>query len=440
MNLNIMDPKQIEINKIKNLQYISFYDVTLPMKNGNLTQNVLVPALMVKADGKTFNYSVMDKDFVRFVHKVITVYHKEKDKAPVEGATPSLIPNGIVFDNEYSKKIFEDARFLDENELVGFYYDKDSYDNTLMFEIDEVNNTMDIIRYVIKDFAALTNTTINLSTRWKGYRNRYRNEAEKNGKLTNIVIEYKKQSDNEYHVKILNIGDLGQEYNVIIRFLDNQVYIFGKYGDIEVTTEIIIDDNGARFLYYVYQKRNPIIYNSGDLEITDMPYDNIVNLDSKDEFTWYKLPWNAYIGKSTKISEVDKATSISTNHIMYLDIIGDNFYKREFYNKKLSREKTKTQQRVKITVDEFRKRTIGFKLDEDNFLIETSFKKALGDGEYQDKLINRYFYHVVKAKDIKEIKKDNLKPVTKDLVTDKAHLVDDKKIKRIGERKNGKSV
>ena len=60
---------------------------------------------------------------------------------------------------------------------------------------------------------------------------------------------------------------------------------------------------------------------SSDLEVVKMPHENIVNLDSKDEFTWYKLPWNAYIGRNTKVSEVDKTTTISTNHIMYLDIM-----------------------------------------------------------------------------------------------------------------------
>ena len=434
MILNTMDQKLIEINKIKNLEYISFYDVTLPVKNGNLTQNVIVPSLMVRADGKTFNYSVMDKDFVRFVHKVITVYHKEKDKAPVEGATPSLIPSGIVFDNEYSKKIFEDARFLDENELVGFYYDKDSYDYSLVFQSDEIKTIMDIVRYVIGDFAEFTKSKIKLSDDWHGYKKGFRNNAIKNNKPVEVKMKYRKINDNEYEVKIFNIGDFGLEYVVNIHFMDNQIYIVGKYGLIETVSEFKLEEDGATYVHFVYKGDEPLMYDSSDLEVVTMPHDNIVNLDSKDEFTWYKLPWNAYIGRNTKVSEVDKATTISTNHIMYLDIMGDNFYKREFYNKKLFREKTKTQQRIKITVDEFRKRTFGFKLDNDMYLIETCFKKALGDGEYQDKLINRYFYHIEYANNLDEIKTDTLRPVTKNIVTDKAHLLQEEKVKRIGER------
>jgi hypothetical protein len=430
-----MESELVRINKIKNLQYVSFYDLSVPRKDGNITRNVLAPALMVKADGDTYNYSIADKYFVHYVHKVISVYRKEKKKVYLEGAVPSLIPDGIEFHDANSKKILEDARFLEGKEITGFYEDKDSYENSLLFQIDEVKSIMDIIRYVINDFSNFVDIKIKLSDKYAGYRNNYKIESEVNGLFTYLLVRYNKISDNDYQVTISNLNGACRPYVVDIQFLDNRINIVGKYQRLTIGSEFRVDETGGSYLKYSYSDGKQIFYDTGDLEEVDVPNKNLVNLDHDNELTWYKLPWDAYLGRTVLVDELDVTTKIQTNQIIYLDVIGDNFYKREYYTKKLTRDKTNTQNRIMLTVDALRKVTFGFKLNDDNYLIETSFKNALGDGEYQEKYINRFFYHLAKANDVNGIKKENLIPITKDIISDKNDLLREEKVKRIGEKK-----
>lgn len=429
-----MDEKLIEINKIRNLEYVSFYDITVSDKDGNIKRNVLAPALMIKADGKTLNYSIMDKFFGAYVHKVISVYHKEKNKTPVEGAVPSIIPNGISFDNENSKKILEDASFLEEKDITEFYNNKDSYDDTLIFEIDDIKAIMDIVRYVINYFAIFNKKAIKLSDSLKGYHTKYSIDGEIEKKLVTLRIRYKKISDNEFDIEILNLAGVCKSYNVKIRFMDNRVSINGKCDDLEICNEFKIDQDGGSYINIVYWNKQMVLYEPGELEKVNVDYNNLVNLDNENNLVWYQLPWNAYLGTNTIDEEVNEKARIITNHIMYLDVIGDSFYKREYYKKILARENAKTKRVFKITVDELRKITFGFK-DRDHYLIETSFKKALGDGEYQEKYSDKYFYHIVRTSELSNVRRDTLIPVTKNIVSNENDLLEREKVKRIGEKR-----
>ena len=433
MNYNVMEKDLMDINKIKNLEYVSFYDFTVPKKDGNIDRRVIAPALMIKADRNTLNYSVMDKYFVPFVHKVIAVYNKEKNKTSEDDAVPTLMTERIVVDAK-SKAILENASFLEGKEITGFYNGKDGYNDTLIFQKDEVRSIMDIIRYVITDFSRFSDITVKLSDTYEGYHDNYKINGEVNGKFTYLLIGYEKISDNDYQVSISNLGEPCRPYIVDIHFLDSRISIVGKYKDITITNEFRLEENGASYLYYAYRGGKPIVYDSGDLEEVEFNHKNLINLDHDNSFTWYKLPWNAYIGKNSIVKEIDPTTKVLTNQVMYLDMIDENFYKREFYTKKLLREKTATQSRFLLTVDELRKITFGFKIAEDNYLIETSFKKALGDGEYEAKYNNKYFYHLAHAKDLNGITRDGLIPITKDIIEDRNDLLRKEKVKRIGEK------
>ncbi len=434
MNYNVMSKELIDINKIKNLEYISFYDFTVPRKDSNDGRRVIAPALMVKADGKTFNYSVMDKCFVQYVHKVISVYNKESKMDLDDEAVPTLMTERIVIDDK-SKAILEKASFLEGKEITGFYDGKDGYDDTLIFQIDEIKSIMDIIRYVITDFSKSSDINIKLSSNYSGYHDYYCIDSEIDGIYTNLSIYYEKLNENEYRVSIGNLGEPCRPYVVDIHFMDNRISIVGKYKDTVIANEFKIDENGATHLNYAYRDGKQIAYEVVDLEEVDFNHKNLINLDRDNEFTWYKLPWNAYIGRNSSVNEVDPTTQVHTNQVMYLDMIDDNFYKREFYTKKLLREKTATQSRFILTVDELRKITFGFKLDDDNYLVETSFKKALGDGEYQEKYNNRYFYHLAHTQSLEGITREDLIPITKDIIEDRNDLLREEKVKRIGEKK-----
>ena len=433
MEYNIMDKELIEINQIKNIEYISFYDYTIPLiKEGN-GRSIIAPALMIKANGKFLNYSVADKYFRHFVQKVISVYHQENNSPKGDEAVPT-ISSGVTIDDR-SKIVLENASFLDRNVITSFYHEIDSYDNSLLFQTDEIKSIMDIIRYAITEFSKFANVNIKLSNNYRGYRDNYVIACEKDGLYTNLMIFYNKTSDNTYQISIGNIGEVCQPYVVDISFLNDKIRIEGRYKDLIITNEFEMDQNGGKYLYRVTNSKDLIAYDVGNLEKIEEPYSNLVNLDygKELELSWYKLPWLAFVGSRITTSIIDDVTSITTNHIMYLDIINDNFYKREFYTKKLSRDRINKQKPIRLIVDSLRKITFGFKKG-DNYLIETNFNNGFGDGDYQTDYNNRYFYHLCEPMDLSSITKDSLKPISKDIIMTRDDLNMDSKVKRIGER------
>ena len=60
MEFNNMDDELIKINKIKNIEYISFYDYTITnVKDGN-GRDIIDSVLMIKDNGEFINYLVVD--------------------------------------------------------------------------------------------------------------------------------------------------------------------------------------------------------------------------------------------------------------------------------------------------------------------------------------------------------------------------------------------
>ena len=76
MKIDIMDQLLIDIYNIRNLEYVSFWDL-----HGTSDSKILViPAIMINYDGgKTLNLCAKDKYFDTFVRKVVEVYNDEKD-------------------------------------------------------------------------------------------------------------------------------------------------------------------------------------------------------------------------------------------------------------------------------------------------------------------------------------------------------------------------
>ena len=438
-----MDKELIEINQIKNIEYISFYDYTIPKIENDNGRAIIAPALMIKSNGKVLNYSVVDKYFRQFVQKVISVYHQEAIKANQEGALPSLLKRLSI--DKRSEAVLDNASFLERNKITDFYQNKDSYDNSLIFQTDEIKSIMDIIRYAINEFSKYVNVNIKLSNDYRGYRNNYVIDCEKNGIYTNLIIFYNKKNDNCYQISIGNIGEACQPYVIDINFLNesiqsdkktntivtNKLQIKGKYKDLIFDHEFEIGDTGATHLYEVTKAGEIVFYDVTELNKLDNPYENLVDLDYENDLTWYELPWKAYLGKKVSLSEIDDKTRIVTSQIMYLDIIDNNFYKREFYTKKLSRDAIEKQRPISLTIDNLRKITFGFRLG-NNYLIETNFRDGFGDGAYNVDYNNRYFYHLSRVSTLSAIKRDKLLPITKNIIAIRDDLNVSENIKRIG--------
>ena len=430
MIYNVMDPQLIEINSIKDISYIKFYD--LVKNDGN--KRITVPTLMINYDGnKLINLSILDKYFNIYVNKVIEVYKRENKERVDEDSTLPFDSRVTVTIDSRTKEILDKADIVEKKEITSFYDNKDSFSNSLMYEADEVKSIMDITRYMISEFSKFANLNLEFQDGFKGYRTNYVMEAKINDILTYLLIHYDKLDDNNYEVSVGNLGGVNKPLIINISFTDDSVYIKATYQDVALVNEYKVNSKNGYFIKQIFKDGDLVKYEPGTLNKTDVKTKNLVNFDSNIEYTWYELPWVAYLGYSGSEERIDDNTRIYTNNVIYYDESTNSFYKREFYTKKLKRDNTNTTKGILITLDELRKIVFGY-FERPYFIIETQFRSARGDGEYQEKYDGNYFYHVIKARSLDNITKDKLVSVKKEFINDKSDLLSDVKMKRIGGR------
>lgn len=429
MIYNVMTPELIEINSIKNIEYIKFYDLTTNDKD----KIILLPALLISYDnGKTINLCIKDKYFKEFVYKVIEVYNNEKDKPiETESSSPLLKTRNIQVDQR-SKVILDNANIDTKESITSFYKDKDRFDNSLVYEQDEIKSIIDITRFAIMDFAKFANINVELSDNIKGYRTNYIIEGKINDLFVYLLVHYNKVDDNQYIISIGNMGGANKPLIISISFTDNSIRINSKYQNITITNEYNVLNQKGTYLKEIFRDGEIINFDTGDMEqVQDFEYRNLLYFDDETNRIWYKLPWGAYLGEYSYKEKIDTDSDIYHSLVSYIDINDDNFTKREIYTKKLERRSTNSRKSINLTLDEFRKITFGYE-QKPYYIIETHFKNARGDGEYQQKYNGKYFYHITKVNDLSEITKDNLKSVRREIINDQADLLSDEKLKKIG--------
>ena len=439
MTYDIQDPRLQEINGIKELEYIKFHDLVITGDVDEENKQIVIPELLISYNnGKNLSYNSKDEFFEEFVHKVLEVYKEEKGKI-LDDST--FMPQTLKIEDQRTQNFLDKADIVNKNEITEIYEDMDSYENSLMFESHEFRTVMDIIRFVIKSFGEFSGANIELSDKVRGMRTNYFVDATVKDKTVNdnyvtFSILYHKIDDNTYDVSIGNIGGLGKELNIRIALHDDNINITSVYIDGKENFlfdySIAVDNDKALFIKRVLKNGKSILFEPTKLQ-EEVPQEmNLVELSGSTEgFTWYKLPWTAYYGYKGNVDKINDTTSITYRHVVYLDVNNEDFYKRDFYTKKVARNRTLTKVGVNLTTDEIRKATFGCARSP-YFVIETCFKNTRGDGNYRAKFNNRYFYHVVKAKNLNEIKKDKLKPVSRDMVLRNTDLISNEKLKIIG--------
>ena len=432
MIYNVMDPELIEINGIKNIEYIKFYDLTTNDKD----KIMLLPALIITYDnGKTINLCIKDKYFMEFVYKVIDVYHSEKGQTIETGGSNPLLKAKKIELDPRTEVILENANLDTKESITDFYKDKDGFDNSLMYEQDEIKSIIDITRFAIMDFAKLANINVELSDNIKGYRTNYIIEGKINDLFVYLLVHYDKVDDNNYIISIGNMGGANKPLIIEISFTDNSVYINSKYQDITITNEYNVLNQKGTYLKEVFRNGDMINFDTGNLEqVEDFEYSNLLYFDDDTNRIWFRLPWGAYLGELAYTQEIDTDSEIYHSLVSYIDINETDFTKREVYTKKLERRNTNSRKSINLTLDEFRKITFGYE-QKPYYIIETHFKDARGDGEYQQKYSGKHFYHITKVKDLSEITKDKLRSVKREIINDRADLLSDEKLKKIGGRR-----
>lgn len=432
MIYNFMDPELIEINGIKNLEFVKFYDLTTNDKD----KIMLLPSLMVTYDnGKTINLCSKDKYFKEFVYKVIEVYNVEKNDVVVTERPNPLIKEKTMEVDPRTKVILENANLDTRESITDFYKDKDGFDNSLMYEQDEIKSIIDITRFAIMDFAKFANINVELSDNFKGYRTNYIIEGKINDLFVYLLLHYDKVDDNHYVISIGNMGGANKPLVIEISFTDNSIYVNSKYQNVTLSNEFLVRNQQGFYIKEIFRDKDMVSFDAGDLKpVEEFEHSNLLCFDDNTERKWFNLPWGAYLGELAYTEDIDKDSNIYHSLVSYIDINEGDFTKREFYTRKLERQNTNQIQSVSLTLDEFRKITFGYE-QKPYYIIETHFKDARGDGEYQLKYNGKHFYHIVKAKDLSEIKKEKLRSVKKEIINDRADLLSDEKLKKIGGRR-----
>ena len=338
MLYNIQDPRINEINAIKELEYVKFYDLTVSGDVDEDNKQIIIPALLISYNnGKNLCYSSKDDVFGLFVHKVLEVYKEEKG---IKLDDSDFGHNKLHVEDARSQRILDNCDILNKNQITEMYEDMDSYDYSLMFESDEVKNVMDIIRYVLDSFGKFTNLNIELLDNIRGYRTNFILEANINDLFAYLLVFYNKIDENTYDISIGNIGGVNKALNIRINFLDDQIQIMSNYEDLLFDYVFNIDDKKATFITRILKNQELVSFDTGALPREEPPEKNLVLLSGvKEEFSWYKLPWRAYYGYRGSQEVVDDITTNTYKHFMYLDINNEDFYKREFYSRNVKRKR-----------------------------------------------------------------------------------------------------
>lgn len=399
MQFRTMDEVLIQIYNIRNLESVKLYDMVLNDTN----KLSVVPALLVYYDGgKSLNLCSKDKHFTTFAKKVVQVYKDEKENILEDSLTdPFHLNSGIDIDS-HSKDVIENGTLGNIHSLYKFYDEKESFSGSLLFQKDEVNLLLPIIQYHIDRFLSITEKTVSLEDSLDGYRDNYTINGTVDGVPSIFPLVYDKVDDNTYTINIGNILGSTSPIRLKICFNKNRIEVTvttDKYG-IEARFTYSITNGTIKSITDIKSNGITIHYSNTDLEECENSLPNIANLDQTSNFKWFRLPWSAYYGIDTKVTDISEVEKIVEIGSMYLGTKDNSFMKKEFLSKNFHRKTTSSVFGETISLDEIAKNTIGICLSKDGtYLIETCFLDTLqSSGYYNENLENRFFYHITKNK------------------------------------------
>lgn len=416
MKIDIMDQLLIDIYNIRNLEYVSFWDL-----HGTSDSKILViPAIMINYDGgKTLNLCAKDKYFDTFVRKVVEVYNDEKDNILEDSLTdPFRLRQSIKIDDR-TKKILSSGVLEDINRVYSFYEGKEGYDSTLLFQIDEVKNLLPIIKYHIKKIFGMTDVVVSFEDDITGYRNNYTLGGKLNGIDRYFILSFNKVDSNSYEVSIQGLLNTNIPFNMSINFLKDSLIVDSCMGDnmISCSSEYLVTNEVVKERHITKKNGIPIGYENRDLVEVDNDISNITDIDSDTNLRWFRLPWGAMYGICNNIVDVSDTEKVIERHNMFVQPNSDNFMIREYFSKSYHRNRTTRVDALDVTLDDVRKNVNLVCIDSIKgiYVLESSFSdKVAMSGYYNEKLAGTYYYHLVSSSDgIKGISREGLIPVSK---------------------------
>ena len=411
-----MDKVLVDIYNIKDIEEIKYTDL-VPF--GSSSKIILLPSIYVSYDGgKYLNLCSKDKYFDVFVKKVYEVYQKEKDRLFTDRRFSPFGLNSKIKIDDKTKSILESGSIFNISNVYDLYDNKKSYNNSLLFQIDELNMILPIIKYHIKSLFDKTNLVVNFDeSLLNGYKNNYSLNYKVNGLDDLLLLNYEK-SNNNYYVKIKSRNNNFPIVVIKLQFDRDKILISSviDHYNLVYTDLYQVEESHVNHMEKVYKDQEMILYNNKTLDRVDNNHSNLTLLDSNDDnLIFYKLPWDGYYGVSSNTNKLGELESVYSSHNKYLGIVDDNFMIREFLYVSYHRDKTLNTNAVDMVLDEACKCVTSLKQDSDIYVIETSFLDTLKSSGYYDfNLEGKYFYHVLESDSLDNIKKDNLVSINQD--------------------------
>lgn len=397
-----MEDMLINIQNIKNLTSVKLGSFMYSSEETGKME--LVPVLSITYEGgKTLSLSSKEKYFDSFVKKVTEVYNDEKDNIIEDSLTDPFRLRSHILIDDHTKMVLESGSLRNINSIYSLYDNKYSYNNSLLFQKDEFKLLFPIIKYHLENLFGKTSTNVKIFDTIQGYRDNFLLKANVNGLERVVNVSYFKENENKY---ILEIGGLFSECNsfsMIIEFKKDRIVVSINNKKYELDCEYTYLTNNEKIKQIINISKNnrSVVYENKDLESCENEFPNITDLDSKSDFTWYKLPWNALYGINNEVSTLSKDEKMIQTYSMYVCAFQKSFMKKENYSKTYKRNNTTALNTNEVILDDMLKNTLCVCVidSEDIYVIETAFLDSrYPNGYYLEKLKDKYFYHVVRSK------------------------------------------
>ena len=417
MQIDVMDKILIDIYNIRHIEYINFWDL-----HGTKDSKILViPAIMITYDGgKTLNLCSKDKYFDIYVKKIVQVYNDEKNNILEDSLTDPFKLRQKIRIDERTRKILDSGILENINEVYKFYEGKEKYQNSLLFQIDEVKSLIPIIKYHIKKVFDFTDIVINLDGDITGYREVYSLNGKINGIDKFFILSFKKIDNNSYDISIQGLLSKNIPFNMKIDFNNDSLSVNSYMGDrlLECNSTYLVTNGVVKEIHSIKKLGIPIMYENNDLEEVENTLSNITDIDNDTNLRWFRLPFGALYGIDNRINEVSENEKVIERHNMIVSTNNDSFMLKEYYSKSYCRNRTVSVDALDITLDEVRKNISCVCIDSIKgiYAIESSFLDENGKNGYYDQMLaGNYFYHIVSSNEgIKGISRDSLIPISKE--------------------------
>ena len=404
-----MENMFIDIQNIRNLTSVSLG--SFKYSNEESGKMELIPVLSITYEnGKTLTLSSKDKYFDSFVKKVTEVYNDEKNNIVEDSLTDPFRLRSHILIDEHTKEVLESGTLRNVHEIYSSYENKYSYHNSLLFQKDEFKLLVPIIKYHIEDFFERTSKSVKFYNGIEGYRENFILKAYVDGHEKVINVLYHKVDENEYDLEIGGLLDGCNSLKMNIKFSKDRIVVTIDNKKYELYSEYtyLANNEKVKQIVSVTKEDRELIYENKDLDITENNLESITDLDNKANFTWYLLPWNALYGINNEIETLSESEKMVQTYSMYACSSNKSFMKKENYSKTYKRNSTTALSADEVVIDDVIKNTLGVCVidSEDIYVIETAFLDSrYSNGYYQEKLKDKYFYHVVKSEEgIKGIK------------------------------------